>query len=266
MQPISQTIQRTTSIGAASPRRSTDAAEKHAPGSERSRHRCWRCKDLGWLVAINRQGLQVTENGLGKLVRCPCKMSEDQARRQRYLASIDGLTPEERTLAFETIHVTRANNKAVSVVREALARGAGLITLAGPPGVGKTTLLACAVNAARSEGRTAVYATMTDILDYLRSAYAPDSRLSFDARWELLTTADVLAIDELDEPAATEWAREKFLRLIDERWRAIDSRVTVLATNARISQLPEKVLSRLRDGRAEVVEMHGRDMRPLMQW
>ena len=215
---------------------------------------------------VDERGFPVSENGLGKIVRCPCKTGEDRKRRQRYLERIDGLKPQERRLRFDAIQINEHIRPAATAILEALQRGAGMVTLTGAPGRGKATLLICAVNHAREEGRTAVYATMTEILDYLRSAYAPDSRLSFDARWELLTTADVLAIDELDEPAATDWAREKFLRLIDERWRRIEDRVTVLATNARISQLPEKVQSRLRDGRAEVVEMHGPDMRTLMQW
>jgi hypothetical protein len=95
---------------------------------------------------------------------------------------------------------------------------------------------------------------MTDLLDYLRAAYNPDNReLSFDSRWDLLVRAEVLALDELDEFNTTPWAMERFLRLIDERWRNMQTRLTLLATNSALSQLPPKVASRLRDGRALVV-------------
>ncbi len=89
---------------------------------------------------------------------------------------------------------------------------------------------------------------------------------AFDARWDLLIRAEVLALDELDEFNTTPWAMERFMRLMDERWRAMDSRLTLCATNSRINALPEKVASRLRDGRAQIVETAGSDQRPYQAW
>lgn len=103
----------------------------------------------------------------------------------------------------------------------------------------------------------AVYTTLTDLLDYLRSAYDPNraQALSFDKRWDLLVTAELLALDELDEFSATAWALERFQRLIDERWRNMGQRLTLLASNSRLSAFPPKVASRLNDGHASVVEL-----------
>lgn len=109
---------------------------------------------------------------------------------------------------------------------------------------------------------------MSDLLAYLRSAFNPDGpqARNFDARWNLLLSAEVLALDELDEFSATEWATERLMRLIDERWRSMGDRLTLLATNAPVSRLPAKVASRLADGRGSVVEMGGRDLRPMQGW
>lgn len=127
-------------------------------------------------------------------------------------------------------------------------------------------MLIAAVNAAREAGILAVYTTITDLLDYLRQAYAPNTTLDFDGRWDLLIRCQVLALDELDEFNTTPWAMERFLRLIDERWRAMDQGLTLCATNSRLNSLPEKVASRLRDGRAYVFELTGADMRPYQRW
>lgn len=200
------------------------------------------------------------------IVRCPCQTAEDRERRRQYLQRIDGLKPKERLLRFEDFHVTPVNRDAYEAVYQAVRELRGLVTLTGHPGTGKTALLICAINAARERGVPAVYTTVTDLLDYLRRAYDPSATVSFDSRWELLTSAEVLALDELDEFNTTPWAIERFLRLMDERWRMMDRLLTLCATNSELDALPLKVASRLRDGRGTVIRMGGPDMRPAMRW
>lgn len=191
----------------------------------------------------------------------------EAARRGAMLLRIDGLKPHERTITWERIGVGKHNQAAVDAVKGATADGCGLVTLTGPFGVGKSVLLMAAVNDARSRSIPAVYTTATDLLDWLREAFDPHRDtsdgpdLSFERRWRILTTAQVLAIDELDEFNATPWAMERFLRLIDERWRQMEQMLTLCALNAPVTQLPGKVASRLRDARGEVVEIKGADMR-----
>jgi DNA replication protein DnaC len=200
----------------------------------------------------------------GKAIRCTCQANAQAERRRSYLLRIDGLTDQERALRFGVLE-RRNNGPAIDVVTAHLMARRGMVTLTGKPGLGKSALLICAVNAAREAGVPAVYTTVTDLLDYLKAAYNPHREgLDFDDRWDLLVRADVLALDELDEFNSTPWAMERFLRLIDERWRRMESCLTLLATNSRVNSLPDKVASRLRDGRAVVLEMAGPDMRPFM--
>ena len=212
---------------------------------------------MGWVY----HDLPATHRDFGKAFRCECQFEYDAGRRRAYLLRIDGLTPRERVMRFGEI-----DNRAAAQVQNAVALRRGLITLTGRPGTGKSSLLICAVNAAREANVPAVYTTVTDLLDYLRQAYDPKTELSFDARWELLIRCEVLALDELDEFNTTPWAMERFLRLIDERWRAMESCLTLCATNSRVNILPDKVASRLRDGRAQVIELSGADMRPYQRW
>ncbi len=206
-----------------------------------------------------------SDPGFGKAIRCECQYGVDMEKRRQNLLKIDGLSPSERTLRFVDLQGGN-NDGALRSVREATKRRKGILTLTGLPGTGKSALLIAAVNEAREGNVPAVYTTVTDVLDYLRQAYAPNTELSFDARWDTLVRCEVLALDELDEFNTTPWAMERFLRLIDERWRNMDSRLTLCATNSRINTLPEKVASRLRDGRASVIELAGADMRPYQRW
>lgn len=205
------------------------------------------------------------DKGFGQAIRCECQFENDRDKHRQLLLRHDGLNPSERAMRFVDVQ-GGANDSAVAQVIDATQRRKGIITLMGRPGTGKTSLLMAAVNEAREAGVPAVYTTVTDLLDYLRQAYAPNVELSFDARWDLLVRAEVLALDELDEFNTTAWAMERFLRLIDERWRAMDKCLTLCATNSRLNSLPEKVASRLRDGRAMVCELTGADMRPYQRW
>lgn len=230
---------------------------------------CPLCKDMGLVYVADRNGEPIWEQAKHgkqpKVRKCDCRTEVNDARRYAYLLSIDGLSPRERTLTFDALNRT-ATAPAIERVEADTRKRSGFVTLTGKPGTGKTTLLICAVNAARERNVPAVYAVMSDLLDYLRAAYNPanTSELSFDARWDLLLRAEVLAIDEVDQFNATPWAMERFLKLIDERWRMMDSRLTLLATNLPPVALPDKVYSRARDGRAAILSTGGPDMRPYL--
>lgn len=239
----------------------TDASSKRPPELV---YQCPVCKDAGWLYKADRNGdVLMGPGNRTEIVRCGCQTGADQMRRRNYLTDIDGLTGDERSISFANLAGIEAET-----VRKAVRERHGILTLSGKPGTGKTTLLLAAVNAAREANVPAVYTTVTDLLDYLRRAYNPSNNgeLSFDARWDLLIRVEVLALDELDEFNTTPWAMERFQRLIDERWRNMSTKLTVCATNSNPKNLPEKVASRLGDGRAQLVRMSGRDMRPQNAW
>lgn len=221
--------------------------------------RCDLCKDMGWVVSdemeMTRMGHMQT-----KLIRCECQTEQDKMRRTQFLLKMDGLTQREREYRFATIE-DNYDPGVLTGLKAAVDARAGLITLMGSFGVGKTTILMCAVNEARSAGRLAIYTTVTDLLSYLRSTFQADAEDSFDKYWDALIRCEVLALDELDEFNTTPWAMERFLRLIDERWRRMDEVLTLCATNNRPQALPGKIQSRLRDTRAQMIELKGRDMR-----
>lgn len=212
---------------------------------------------------------ELTSDGKGSLVsqpvRCKCKQAEDKLRRGKKLLRHDGLTARERQHRFVDLDDTH-NLAAIIKVRSAVEVSRGLFTLQGAYGVGKTTLLICAVNEARERGKLAIYTTLADLLSYLRSTFDPDTDVDYDDHWDALTTCDVLALDELDDFNSTPWAMERFLSLIDERWRRMDETLTLCALNKRITSLPGKVQSRLNDGRAELIAVEGPDMRNENSW
>lgn len=211
--------------------------------------------------------LRNVRNGLveSKAVPCACQNEARTLRRTQFLTKMDGLTPRERELRFSAID-DNYEPGVLHLLKRAAEEHRGLITLTGGFGVGKTTLLMCGVNEGRNHNQLAIYTTVTDLLSYLRSTFDPDADESFDKYWDALIRCSILALDEMDEFKTSSWAMERFLRLIDERWRRMDEVLTLCALNNRINSLPGKVQSRLQDGRAEIIAIGGNDMRPSNTW
>lgn len=181
-------------------------------------------------------------------------------RQSEYLRKMDGLTNEMRGWTFGNTSPNR-NSEAWQTARAVAQSPEWFLTLTGPYGVGKTRMLSCIVNEARESRWPAVYLTTAALLDHLRSAYSPGAEVSYDAMWERVTTARVLALDELDRWNPTPWAQEKFFQLIDARYRAGAEMLTVFATNNDIEGLPGYVQSRMMDRRCRIFKMSGGDVR-----
>lgn len=194
----------------------------------------------------------------GKLVRCDVCGAGQQAE---YLQKHCGLTGEMLNWTFQTTRRNQANAAAYDAAQALAGNPQRLYTLLGSYGVGKTRLLACIVNAGRLAGLPAVYTTTAALLDYLRGAFDPNATVNYDGRWEVLTDARILAIDEFDRWNPTEWAREKFEQLIDERYRAGANKLTCFAANARLDDLPGYVASRMQDRDCFLYELTGTDAR-----
>lgn len=207
---------------------------------------------MGWLAYDVPPG----HPKFGSLVRCECQRTEQAA----YLRSICGL-------AEEHMHWTFANSQPLPQSRTAFAAAAAnpnwFFTVSGPYGVGKTRLLACLVNAGRAAGRASVYTTAADMLDYLRAAFAPKAEIGYESRMDLLRTASILAIDELDRWSPTPWAEEKFFQIIEARYEDGANRLTAFATNADLNDLPGYIVSRMRDRRSQIHRITGADVRQI---
>ena len=225
---------------------------------------CPECSGTGWLAVVGKSGFQRVVDGKPEIRRCACKSGADERAMAARLQAIDGLTPAERQIDFCWFTVTASNRDGYAAVVAAvqdMRRPRGFVFLSGPPGIGKTMLSMCAVNDARNRGYASVYVTAKNLLDHLRAAFAPDSAVTYDARWELITGASVLAIDELSLTAAKPWAVEQLEELIGIRYRRIDECLTIVATNHRASEFTPKLVSRFGDQRVQRPDLGSVDFR-----
>jgi len=110
----------------------------------------------------------------------------------------------------------------------------------------------------------AVYcSSVPDMLDHLRSAFAPTAPVAYDRLFSIVRAADLLVLDDLGAEQSSSWAGEKLYQIIDSRY--ISRLPTVVTANgAALKAIDERMRSRLQDGSlSKVVTMdRARDYRP----
>ena len=111
--------------------------------------------------------------------------------------------------------------------------------------------LACAVASACLRAGHAVYvSTVPDLLETLRRGYSQQANDSFERRYDAITCADLLVLDDLGTQSDTIWAAEKLYQIVDFRYRQrlplmVTTNVNPFAPGERIEP---RVHSRLMDG------------------
>jgi DNA replication protein DnaC len=86
---------------------------------------------------------------------------------------------------------------------------------------------------------------LSDLLDYLRSAYAPTSDIGLDERMEAIREAPLLILDDLGAHQSTPWAQEKLFQIINYRYNG--RLPTVVTSNQLIEDMDPRITSRLAD-------------------
>lgn len=140
----------------------------------------------------------------------------------------------------------RDNLKQVlDIAREYAEHPQDWLVLLGNPGCGKTHIAAAIVNHRVRQGYPALFVVVPDLLDHLRAAFSPDSKVSYDQRFEEVRTSPLLILDDLGTESATPWAKEKLYQIINYRYVA--RRPTVITSNLKPDELDPRIHTRIFD-------------------
>ena len=136
---------------------------------------------------------------------------------------------------------------ATAQVRAYAAEPDGWLVLKGPSGSYKTHLAAAIANDRIARGEPVLFRFTPDLLDELRASYEPaDGEPGFDALFELVRTAPLLILDDVDAAASSEWAREKLFQITNARYNA--ALPTVFTCHSLTDSLDERLSRRLASG------------------
>jgi DNA replication protein DnaC len=206
---------------------------------------CQICNDRGYL----RYDVPVGHPSFGQVYACECRKLEmahdriDKLRRLSNLSAFSGSSFEDFDPAIQgTVH---AFEEAMSFAQDPSHRW---LVLSGPVGVGKTHLaVAIAQYAIEQHTMNAYFAAVPDLMDHLRSAFAPGATEGYDQRFEEIRNAQLLVLDDLGTENATPWAQEKLYQIINHRY--IERLPTVITTNADLRKIDDRIASRMLDHR-----------------
>lgn len=144
--------------------------------------------------------------------------------------------------------VGKARENLESVFRAALTFAESLdgwLVLMGPPGRGKTHLAAAIAHYQRQKGTEVLFIVVADLLDLLRSAYDPDSKVTYDTLFNKVRTIPLLILDDYGEQSVKPWAKEKLYQIINYRYNA--RLATVITTSFAAEEIYPPIKSRMLD-------------------
>jgi DNA replication protein DnaC len=226
---------------------------------------CPICNGAGW----RRPDVPYGDPRFGQPVPCVCKEREieerqqrEEERRQAELDRFFSLKPfADKTFAtFDP--KTPGLREAYSVAQAYANDPQGWLLLMGSFGTGKTHLAAAIAHERLASGSSVYFAIVPELLDHLRSAFAPSSELSYDEMFDKIREVELLVLDDLGAENGTAWATEKLFQLINYRYNL---RIpTVITTNNQLhARMDERVRSRLADlSLVQQVTIKAQDYRP----
>ena len=134
------------------------------------------------------------------------------------------------------------------------------LTLAGNTGTGKTHLAVAIAVEQRKMDRPVFYISVPELLDYLRAAYSPDSRVPYDRRFEKIRTSSLLILDGLGREQSSPWAMDKLRQIIS--YRHDFQLPTIVTTQRELNELDPMISSRIQDKDVvTLVKIDARDYR-----
>ena len=220
---------------------------------------CAICGDIGWL----RVEAPVGHPSFGKAVPCDCQRREDDPSRLARLQRYSNMGPLTRS----TFQVTRPEGKSAKAEdQELFRRGyeiasayaedpSGWLVFTGPSGSGKTHLAAAIANGVLEAGSPVFFVFVPDLLDHLRSAFAPTSELSFDQLFEQVRNAPFLVLDDFGAHSSTPWAQEKLYQVLNHRHS--NRLPTVFTLGSPIEEMDSRFQTRFGDPEVAVICLLG---------
>ena len=197
---------------------------------------CPECDGSGW-KRVDRAG----EQGVA---RCPCL----EQHRLRQLIEAAHIPPRYQECLFENFYTLRKNPKlgkaktvASRFVEDYPLVDCGLLIL-GPCGVGKTHLAVSIIRALMLRyGTSCVFCDFRELLKQIQNSFNPVVQTTEGQILEPVLHCDVLLLDDLGAERPTDWVRDTFAYIINNRYN--QKRTTIITSNYEDGESNLRVLS-----------------------
>ena len=196
----------------------------------------------------------------GMMFECECLSDEKKRRQFEDLQRFSNLD-QFRDKSFKGFDGRiRGADKALAEAKKFARDPRGWLVLVGGVGRGKTHLAAAIANEVLAGGSPCLFTVVPELLDHLRSTFAPGSDIRYDELFEQVKIVPLLVLDDLGTENATPWAEEKLYQIINYRYN--NCLPTVITTNRSLGSIDPRIASRMQDhSLAVVVIIEGDDYR-----
>jgi DNA replication protein DnaC len=196
------------------------------------------------LSQINPTGVGTpTVNTLYEMVNLPAKL------QTMTFESFEAERPELAKLEQESL--TYAFNAASNYAK----KPEGWLVLMGDEFCGKTHLAAAVANNLLKQKESVLFVTVPELLDHLRSTFAPDSTLDYDDLFESVKTVPFLVLDDLGAHSSTPWARDKLFQIVNHRYNSMLPLIVTMRSDLTNTALDSRLAARLGDNTSSNMAM-----------
>lgn len=210
------------------------------------------CPICGGLGVI-KYGVEPGDPRFGKMFRCPnhpLEVDSAHQERMRRISNMDAFADKsfdnfELNIGGYSEKELLSLRMAFNMARNFAEEPQGWLLLEGMYGCGKTHLAAAVGNWRLKKGDMVLFITTPDLLDHLRSSYAPNAESGYDETFNRVRDAGLLILDDLGVENPSEWAKEKLFQLLNHRY--VHRKATVITTNRDLDSLDARIRSRLLD-------------------
>lgn len=136
---------------------------------------------------------------------------------------------------------------AIKAARKFAEAPKGWLVFSGKYATGKTHLAAAIGNYRSFKGSPPLFVSVPDLMDHLRATFHPESRETYDQRFEEIRTTGLLILDDLGIQNTSPWVKEKLYQLFNYRYYS--ELPTVVTTSLPVDKLDERLLTRILDRR-----------------
>lgn len=201
---------------------------------------CEICRDAGMVHPLGENG----KVDYTRVVVCQCQVDEVKKKTQQLLLEQSGVPIPHREKSFNTFRQTELNEKALFQslnfsIGEASYK---FLVLYGSTGNGKTHLAYSAMREFTERGLLAKFVTFQELIGQAKAAFRDSGGQQVIDSYK---TAEVLVLDDVGAEPPTPWTESVLEEIVNYRYG--HELVTLLTTNEDPNDLPEPVISRLRD-------------------
>jgi|SRR5690625_2618511 len=167
------------------------------------------------------------DNQLLEELSIPTVEEREKIKEKRFIASFERITNDLKTATIDSyIPKEKSQFKAKQIAKDYIKSFDGMRSLlfSGNCGLGKSHLSFSITKALRKEGYKTLYIKVTDLFDYIKNTYQPESQINDMEIFKMIEGLDLLVLDDIgseyvkmNEYGHESWASDVLFKVFDMR-------------------------------------------------